>query len=71
VLRLLAEGLETPEIAKRLGVAEETARNHIRALLRATGAHSRLEAVLMGMRLGMVAPDLTDPGQGPGPDADS
>ncbi len=61
VLRLLAEGLETPEIAKRLGVAEETARNHIRALLRATGAHSRLEAVLMGMRLGVVAPDLAHP----------
>ena len=61
VLRLLAEGLETPEIAKRLGVADETARNHIRALLRATGAHSRLEAVLMGMRLGVVAPDLTRP----------
>jgi len=59
VLRLLAEGLETAEIANRLGVAEETARNHIRALLRATGAHSRLEAVLMGMRAGVVAPDLT------------
>jgi PAS domain S-box-containing protein len=63
VLRLLAEGLETQEIAKRLGVADETARNHIRALLRATGAHSRLEAVLMGMRLGVVAPDLTHLGQ--------
>jgi PAS domain S-box-containing protein len=63
VLRLLAEGLETPEIARRLGVAEETARNHIRALLRATGAHSRLEVVLIGMRLGAVAPHLTQPGQ--------
>jgi PAS domain S-box-containing protein len=63
VLRLLAEGLETPEIARRLGVAEETARNHIRALLRATGAHSRLEAVLMGMRLGAVEPYLTQPAQ--------
>jgi PAS domain S-box-containing protein len=71
VLRLLAEGLETPEIAKRLGVAEETARNHIRALLRAMGAHSRLEAVLMGMRFGVVAPDLAPPGQeDPGSDAD-
>jgi PAS domain S-box-containing protein len=58
VLRLLAEGLETPEIAKRLGVADETARNHIRALLRATGAHSRLEVVLMGMRHGLVSPDI-------------
>ena len=63
VLRLLAEGLETPEIARRLGVAEETARNHIRALLRATGAHSRLEAVLIGMRLGAVAPHLNHAGQ--------
>jgi PAS domain S-box-containing protein len=59
VLRLLAEGLETPEIAKRLGVADETARNHIRALLRATGAHSRLEVVLMGLRHGLVSPDTT------------
>ena len=55
VLRLLAEGLETPEIARRLGVADETARNHIRALLRATGAHSRLEVVLIGLRHGIVA----------------
>jgi PAS domain S-box-containing protein len=62
VLRLLAEGLETQQIAKRLGVAEETARNHIRGLLRATGAHSRLEAVVMGMRLGLVTPHLTHPG---------
>ena len=62
VLRLLAEGLETPQIAARLGVAEETARNHIRALLRATGAHSRLEVVLMGFRSGVLHPDLTQPG---------
>jgi PAS domain S-box-containing protein len=59
VLQLLAEGLETPEIAKRLGIADETARNHIRALLRATGAHSRLEVVLMGMRHGLLRPDAT------------
>jgi PAS domain S-box-containing protein len=63
VLRLLGEGLETSEIAKRLGIADETARNHIRALLRATGAHSRLEAVVMGMRLGVLDPHLTQPGQ--------
>lgn len=63
VLRLLGEGLETKDIAKRLGIADETARNHIRALLRAIGAHSRLEAVLMGMRLGALDPHLTQPGQ--------
>jgi PAS domain S-box-containing protein len=65
VLRLLAEGLETPAIARRLGVADETARNHIRALLRATGAHSRLEAVLMGFRAGVISADLTHAGQQP------
>jgi PAS domain S-box-containing protein len=54
VLHLLGEGLETQEIAARLGIAEETARNHIRALLRAIGAHSRLEAVLMGLRSGVL-----------------
>jgi two-component system nitrate/nitrite response regulator NarP len=59
VLRLLAEGLETQQIASRLGVAEETARNHIRALLRASGAHSRLEVVLMGFRWGMLHPELS------------
>jgi DNA-binding CsgD family transcriptional regulator len=61
VLLLLAEGLETQEIARRLGVADETARNHIRALLRATGAHSRLEAVLIGLRLGVVGPHAPPP----------
>jgi PAS domain S-box-containing protein len=64
VLRLLAEGLETQEIARRLGVADETARNHIRALLRATGAHSRLEVVLMGQRLGIVGPHTAQAGHG-------
>jgi DNA-binding CsgD family transcriptional regulator len=65
VLRLLSEGLETHEIAVSLGIADETARNHIRALLRAIGAHSRLEAVLIGLRLGMVVPQLTQPGDDP------
>jgi DNA-binding NarL/FixJ family response regulator len=62
ILRLLGEGLETPEIARRLGIAEETARNHIRALLRALGAHSRLEAVLMGLRAGVISADWTHAG---------
>jgi len=55
-LSLLAEGLGTPEIAARLGVAEETARNHIRALLRQLDVHSRLEAVVRGYELGLLRP---------------
>jgi PAS domain S-box-containing protein len=70
VLRLLSEGLETQDIAERLGIADETARNHIRALLRTTGAHSRLEAVVMGMRLGLLEPQIAPPDDdGPAPAA--
>jgi PAS domain S-box-containing protein len=55
-LALLADGLGTSAIASRLGVAEETARNHIRGLLRQLGVHSRLEAVVLAYRLGLVSP---------------
>ena len=55
-LALLADGLGTAEVASRLGVAEETARNHIRRLLRQLDAHSRLEAVTRAYRLGLLRP---------------
>jgi PAS domain S-box-containing protein len=55
-LALLADGLGTSAIAGRLGVSEETARNHIRGLLRQLGVHSRLEAVVLAYRLGLVHP---------------
>ena len=54
VLRLLGEGLSTEGIASRLGVAVETARNHIRAVLRGLGVHSRLEAVIEGRERGLL-----------------
>jgi DNA-binding CsgD family transcriptional regulator len=59
-LALLADGLGTTEIATRLGVAEETARNHIRALLRQLGAHTRLEAVVQAYRHGLLHPQSGD-----------
>ena len=49
-LEHLAQGLSTREIAARMQVAEETARNHIRGLLRELGVHSRLEAVVKAFR---------------------
>jgi PAS domain S-box-containing protein len=45
VLELLERGRSTGQIADELQLSTETVRNHIRALLRAVGAHSRLEAV--------------------------
>jgi DNA-binding CsgD family transcriptional regulator len=60
VLALLADGLGTREIANRLGVAEETTRNHIRHLLAELRAHSRLEAVVRAYRLGILQPRRED-----------
>jgi len=54
VLRLLGEGLSTEAIACRLGIAVETARNHIRAVLRGLNVHSRLEAVVAGRERGLL-----------------
>ena len=45
VLGLLERGRSTTQIAEELHLSVETVRNHIRHLLRATGTHSRLEAV--------------------------
>jgi PAS domain S-box-containing protein len=46
VLHLLARGCSTEQMADELGVAVDTVRNHIRAILRRLGVHSRLEAVI-------------------------
>lgn len=50
VLELLEKGRSTTQIADELGLSSETVRNHIRHLLRAVGAHSRLEAVAIANR---------------------
>ena len=53
-LMLLGEGASTEMIAKHLGVARETARNHIRAVLRELGAKTRLEAVVEAHARGLL-----------------
>jgi DNA-binding NarL/FixJ family response regulator len=54
VLRLLADGLTTEQIAAKLGIAQETARNHIRLLLNELRVHSRLAAVVAAFRNGWL-----------------
>jgi PAS domain S-box-containing protein len=53
-LMLLGEGASTEMIAEHLGVARETARNHIRAVLRELGARTRLEAVVEAHARGLL-----------------
>jgi len=45
VLRLLEQGRSTTQIAAELHLSRETVRNHVRQVLHALGASSRLEAV--------------------------
>ena len=54
VLSYLALGWETKYIAEELGVSWYTARNHIENLRKKLGASSRLEAVMVAMRLGIL-----------------
>ncbi len=54
VLLLLADGVSTREIAVRLFISLNTARNHVQRLIAKLGAHSRLEAVAVARRNGML-----------------
>ena len=54
VLRYVAAGHSTENIATTLGISTETVRNHVRGLLGRLGVHSRLEAVIRGHELGLV-----------------
>ena len=53
VLSYLVLSWETRYIAEGLGVSWYTARNHIENLRTKLGASSRLEAVMVAMRLGI------------------
>lgn len=54
VLREIAVGRSTAQIAERLGISIQTVRNHISAIMRRLECHSRLEAVLRASDAGLV-----------------
>lgn len=54
VLDRLAQGLTDREIAEKLVVSEETSRTYTKRLLKTLGVNNRVQAVLKGMRCGMV-----------------
>lgn len=56
VLALLAQGYGVPEIAEQLYIGVVTVRNHVQHILRKLDASSQLEAVIIGMRRGLVDP---------------
>jgi DNA-binding NarL/FixJ family response regulator len=54
VLRLVAEGLSNKEIAARLNLSEHTVKFHVASIMGKLGAASRTEAVMLGIRHGLV-----------------
>lgn len=55
VLQALAEGLDGPEIARRLRISIPTERNHMASILAKLGLHSRLQALVFALRHDVVS----------------
>ena len=54
VLRLMAEGTSSRDIASKLGISYTTVRTHIRSLGSKLGVHSKLEAIVKARELALV-----------------
>jgi DNA-binding NarL/FixJ family response regulator len=55
VLRLLAEGYDTADLAARLNIAPHTVEWHVRHVIEKLGVHSKLQAVIAAARAGLIA----------------
>jgi DNA-binding NarL/FixJ family response regulator len=55
VLQGLSDGLGTGEIAERLGISPGTVQSHVKNVLAKLGVHSKVEAVRLAWREGLVA----------------
>ena len=54
VLRLSATGLLTHEVAAQLGMNPDEVRRHVTSAMAALGARSKLEAVVLALRRGLI-----------------
>lgn len=62
VLQLLAEGLNSAEIARRLYLGESTAKTHIGRVYHKLGATNRAQALVAAMRSGLLFDRISDAG---------
>jgi two-component system NarL family response regulator len=61
VLGLASDGLTNRQIGRRLGISENTVKNHIRNILEKLHLHSRMEAVLYAVREELIDLDRESP----------
>ena len=54
ILQLLADGMQTDALARRLGLSTETVRTHTKRILAKLGAETRTQAVAIGLRAGSI-----------------
>jgi two-component system nitrate/nitrite response regulator NarL len=54
VLRLMADGASNKIIAHKLGISDHTAKFHVTSILSKLNAGSRTEAVMLGVRMGLI-----------------
>jgi DNA-binding NarL/FixJ family response regulator len=54
VLRLVARGLSTREIAERIGLSPNTVKSHARSLFTKLGAHNRVQALAVATERGLL-----------------
>lgn len=62
-LELMGEGLANKAIARELDLRVNTVRNHVQNILRKLDAHSKLEAVAIGTRRGLLGPRTSSDSQ--------
>ncbi len=54
VLQLSAAGMLSGEVGERLGMTPDEVRRHLQAAMTALGARSKLEAVVIALRSGLI-----------------
>src|SRR4029078_1014324 len=55
VLTRMADGKDVTNIARELSITAHPCRAHVKAVLSKLGAHSQLEAVIIAVRIGLIA----------------
>jgi DNA-binding NarL/FixJ family response regulator len=61
ILRSLAGGETTTQVAEGLGISALTVQSHVKSILAKLGVHSKIEAVTLAWRYGLAPPSTGRP----------